>query len=76
MVPQLVEYDKLFQKKDQPIQIKKPIIQIDNQLFYFNVFGILSIMFGLFILYSRKKAKKVKKKRSIQNIFQFYHNIH
>ena len=43
MRPQLVEYNKLFQKKEQLVQIKKPIIQIDNQLFYFHVIGIFSI---------------------------------
>ena len=81
MIPQLVEYDKIFKKKHIPeidnIE-KKPRIQIqqiNNFNFFFNIIGIIIIIVGICILYYRKTNKEGNKRMNIQRIVQFYHDI-
>ena len=80
MKPQLVEYDKIFQKK---VKIKEPqlkkskeiIYQIDNSNFFFNIIGISIIIIFIVILYYRKKNKKQNEKIYNQKVIQLYHDI-
>lgn len=80
MRPQLVEYEKLFKKKQIPEinSVKKnrvQIQQIDNFNFFFNIIGLIAIIIGLCILYYRKIHKEDNKRKNIQRIVQFYHDI-
>ena len=58
MRPNLVEYDKIFKKKSEIIEVTKPpsnIKQVENCYFFLNVISILIIVGGVILLYYRKK---------------------
>jgi LPXTG-motif cell wall-anchored protein len=80
MKPQLVEYDKIFQKKvkinDPQIKRSKEIVyQVDNSNFFFNIIGLIIIIVFIIILYYRKKNKKENEKMYTQKVIQLYHDI-
>jgi|TARA_B110000285_G_C15063742_1_gene583887 predicted histidine transporter YuiF (NhaC family) len=79
MKPTLVEYEKIFKKKQIPveIEIKKPslkISQIENYHFVFNIVGISIVIIGIIILYRRKSNKERNKRLHTQRIIQLYHD--
>ena len=75
MKPDLVDYDKFFQKKELKKIKKVKIKQINDETFYFNLVSIIIIISGSFLLYYRRKNRKMKKKQNIQNIIQFYQDV-
>ena len=61
MIPQLVDYGKMYQRKEIPIPIKKiKIKQVNNTKFYFNLISIIIILIGISLLYTRNKYKEEK----------------
>jgi len=80
MKPQLVEYDKIFQKKvkvsvPQIKQSKEIVYQVNNSNFFFNIIGIIIIIIFIVILYYRKKNKRQNEKIYNQKVIQLYHDI-
>ena len=67
MRPQLVDYDKIFKKK-QPvgtITVKCPtteIQQVGSINFFINLFGLVILIGGISLLYYRKINKEENKK--------------
>tara|TARA_Y100000996_G_scaffold150557_1_gene115979 strand:- start:1880 stop:2131 length:252 start_codon:yes stop_codon:yes gene_type:complete len=77
MRPNLVEYDKIFKKKSEIIEVTKPpsnIKQVENCYFFLNVIAILIIVGGVILLYYRKKNKEINKRIYTQKVVQFYHD--
>ena len=75
MKPDLVDYDKFFQKKELKKIKKVKVKQINDQTFYFNLLSIIIIISGSFLLYYRRKNREMKEKKNIQNIIQFYQDV-
>ena len=80
MKPQLVEYRKIFKKKqpNETIKVKRPnveIQQVNSINFFINLIGLIILIGGIFLLYYRKINKEEKKKMNTQKIIQFYHDI-
>jgi hypothetical protein len=78
MKPQLVDYEKIFQKKQVNEVNIKPKIQV-KQLTTFtilmNLIGLIIIIVGCSILYHRRMSKEHNKRMQTQKIIQFYHDI-
>jgi hypothetical protein len=76
MIPKLIEYDKIFKKKEI-IQIK-PIIKeisltpIDTTNFLFNIACIIIIIIGIIFLIVRNENKEHNKVLYERQITQFY----
>jgi LPXTG-motif cell wall-anchored protein len=76
MKPNLVEYEKIFKKKSEPVIINKniEIKQTNNYYFFFNILGLVIIVGGGFLLYNRKRNKEKNKRMYTQKVIQFYHD--
>ena len=78
MKPSLVEYDKIFKKKQIPVEISikqtPTVSQVDNYHFFFNIFSISLVIIGIVILYKRKGEKERNKRLHTQRIIQLYHD--
>ena len=81
MIPQLVEYEKIFKKKqvNEVINIpKRPKIygkQMNNFNFFMNSIGVIILIVGFCILYHRKVNKEENKRKYNQRVIQLYHDI-
>lgn len=75
MMPNLVEYEKFFKKKQiipiKPEIIKPKINQIDTTSFLFNIVAIIGIFIGLYFLMIRNEEKEKNKKKYNQDIENF-----
>jgi uncharacterized membrane protein YkgB len=77
MKPKLVDYEKIYKKKIETIDIKprnSNIQQVENYYFFFNLFGIIIIITGFIVLFYRKKNKMKNKRIYTQKVVQFYHD--
>ena len=78
MKPQLVDYEKIFQKKqvnEVKIKPKIQVKQINTLNFLMNLTGLIIIIVGCSILYHRRVNKEHNKRMQTQKIIQFYHDI-
>ena len=71
MRPQLVEYEKIFKKK-QVNEVnnipKRPKIhekQMNNFNFFMNIIGVIILIVGVCILYHRKANKEENKRKNL-----------
>jgi len=81
MRPQLVEYEKIFKKKqvnEVKNILKQPKIhekQMNNFNFFMNSIGVIILIVGFGILYHRKTNKEENKRKYNQRVIQLYHDI-
>ena len=81
MRPQLVEYEKIFKKKQVnevkniPKQPKIHEKQMNNFNFFMNSIGVIILIVGFGILYYRKTNKEENKWKYNQRVIQLYHDI-
>jgi|TARA_Y100000389_G_C17386152_1_gene477138 hypothetical protein len=79
MIPNLVEYEKFFKKKQiLPIkpEIKRlPIKQVDQTSFLFNIGAIIFIFIGIYFLIIRNEKKEENKKKYRNEINKLYNEI-
>lgn len=79
MIPNLVEYDKFFKKKQIiPIkpEIKKvQIKQVNTTSFLFNIGAIIFIFVGIYFLIIRKEEKEENKNKYNKEINKLYNKI-
>ena len=80
MIPNLVEYDKFFKKKQiipptKPIIQKTVIKQVDTTSFLFNIGAIIFIFIGIYFLIIPNEQKEENKKKYTKNIDELYKEI-
>ena len=77
MIPQLIDYNQFFKKKE-PIPIKPPspkpipIQQTDPTYFLFNIGCLIIIILGILFLMFRKENKQENKKNYNEKINDLY----
>ena len=74
MRPQLVEYEKIFKKK-QVNEVKNIPKQPKIHEKQMNNFGVIILIVGFGILYHRKTNKEENKRKYNQRVIQLYHDI-
>ena len=79
MEPNLVDYNKIFEKKitppTPPIKKLKPIQEIDYYTIFFNCIGFIIICFGIWLLYYRNQTKNKNERIYNQRVFHFFHEV-
>ena len=70
MKPQLVEYEKLFKPK---VVHEQPTVEYNYIKIMCNIFGLIFVCIGIYILYKRKMNKEYNKiiyQGKIQNLIK------
>ena len=75
--PQLVEYDKIFNKKISiiPPLPPPPVIKKDNTPLFFNICCILILILGVFLLVKRNEDKDKNQRKYREKINKIYNEI-
>ena len=69
--PRLVDYDLIKSPKKKRTKIQEKIVKQDNSKFYLNLFMIMILAIGGYVLYYRMENKEKERKKLETNILLF-----